>query len=69
MFHNQENIEQQWWAWQGCKEKATGVHLQFVKNHCDKPKGYLDDGWNQNRTFCFKLEALCLEERKHCIPA
>ncbi len=38
--------EQPWCAWQSCKEKATALqkkiaaHLQFAKDHVDKPEGY-----------------------------
>ncbi len=44
----------------------------LAKDHVDKPEDYwtkgLMDGWNQNRTYCFKWEAIMFgEKRTHCI--
>lgn len=59
---------------QGCKEKATALR----KEHCSllttrtgqRATGNVFCGrWDQDRTFWFKWEALCLEEGKQCIPA
>lgn len=57
--HHQENTEQPWCVWQGCKEKATPPHegdcwLCTNWERPGKPENVWKDpvdGWDQNRTF------------------